>query len=283
MGYILPHLLAIEVRGASMNDSILVASISLIIYNNMKSWITTLCWVTSIFLLNLCTMNCEVHEFKSNIALNDHTTKILHDSGSDYEVETKIGKGNFGEVYIGKNLNNSEKVAIKLERLPLESITLPGSHGDDIGINVSMSREYETYQLLGSHQGIPQIYFLEKFNDYNVLVMELLGPSLNDVFKMSGFFCLQTILEIAVQVIDLLKYIHSKHLVHLDIKPQNILIGTRKKEHILHIVDFGLSKKYFDSETGKHIPLTFKRGRGRGTIYLQSLNSHIIRDQSRQK
>ena len=91
--------------------------------------------------------------------------------------------------------------------------------------------------------------------------MELLGPSLYDLQKLcDDKLSLKTVLQIALQVIDIIKHIHSKHLIHRDIKPENILIGhtSTGKENIIHMVDFGLAKKYVKGDSEKHFILTTK-------------------------
>ncbi len=66
---------------------------------------------------------------------------------------------------------------------------------------------------------------------------------------------------------------HSKNFVHRDMKPENILIGQGKKANIVHLIDFGLSKRFISPCTGKHVPLTQKNGCV-GTIRFLSQNAH---------
>ena len=149
-----------------------------------------------------------------------------------------------------------------------------------------LQNEYQIYKYLNNHKGIPKVYDFESFSNkkYNAMVMELLGPSLLDLHEKNGnTFSLRNFLQISIQLIDLLEFIHSKHLIHCDIKPENILMGRPKtnEENTVHLIDFGLSKKYFNSSTGKHIAYRENMGIGTGTARYMSINNHLGHEQSR--
>lgn len=87
------------------------------------------------------------------------------------------------------------------------------------------------------------------------MVMELLGPSLEDLFNFcSRRFSLKTVLLLADQLISRTDFIHSRNFIHRDIKPDNFLMGLGKKGNLVYIIDFGLAKKYRDGRTHQHIP-----------------------------
>lgn len=93
--------------------------------------------------------------------------------------------------------------------------------------------------------GIPRVYYFNTEGKYNVLVMDLLGASLEDLFKLCGKkFSLKTVCMLADQMITRIEFCHSKHFLHRDMKPDNFLMGYGKKQHKVYLIDFGLAKRY---------------------------------------
>ncbi|RWS00405.1 casein kinase I isoform gamma-3-like protein [Dinothrombium tinctorium] len=189
--------------------------------------------------------------------------------GTNYRVLRKLGAGNFGELRLGKNINTGEPVAIKLEPKVCKAPTL--------------LLEYRFYKMLGYAEGFAKIYYFGPCKQYIALVMELLGKNLEDLFDLCDRrFTVKTVIQCALQMISRIEYLHSKNLIYRDVKPENFLLGRQgtKKAHIIHLIDFGLSKEYIDPETKKHIP--YREGKAlTGTARYMSVNTHLGKEQSR--
>merc|ERR1739848_455453 len=110
--------------------------------------------------------------------------------------------------------------------------------------------------------GIPTVKYYGPEGEYVVMVMELLGPSLED------------------QMISRIEYIHGKNFLHRDIKPDNFLMGLGKKGNLVYAIDFGLAKRFRDPRTHQHIPYRENKNLT-GTARYTSINTHLGIEQSR--
>ncbi len=105
--------------------------------------------------------------------------------------------------------------------------------------------------------------------------MEILGQSIEYYFeKCRKMFSLQTVIFLAIQMIQRIKHVHQKNLIHRDLKPENFLTGIgEKNKYKIYLIDFGLCSKYRSSSTKEHIPM--KTGKSlTGTARYASINSH---------
>jgi casein kinase 1 len=184
-----------------------------------------------------------------------------------YRVGSKIGNGSFGDIFIGVNSQTNEEVAIKLEEVRC-------SHPQ-------LLFESKIYRQLQGGAGIPSIHWFGVEGTFNIMILDLLGPSLEDLLSICNkHFSLKTVLMLADQMISRIEFMHLKNYLHRDIKPDNFLIGLKNKANSVFIIDFGLAKRYTDPKTKAHIP--YREGKSlTGTARYTSINTHLGIEQAR--
>ncbi|KAH9764327.1 Casein kinase 1-like protein 10 [Citrus sinensis] len=190
-----------------------------------------------------------------------------HVIGGKFKLGRKIGSGSFGELYLGVNVQTGEEVAVKLESVKTK--------------HPQLHYESKLYMLLQGGTGVPHLKWFGVEGEYNVMVIDLLGPSLEDLFNYCNRkFSLKTVLMLADQLINRVEYMHSRGFLHRDIKPDNFLMGLGRKSNQVYIIDYGLAKKYRDLQTHKHIPYRENKNLT-GTARYASVNTHLGVEQSR--
>ncbi|KAI0321750.1 kinase-like domain-containing protein [Amylostereum chailletii] len=184
--------------------------------------------------------------------------------------DAELGTGSFASVFGGSNVVSGEALAVKLE-------TLSG-HAKQKEV---LPYEAMIYRRLRGHPGIPSVHWSGRFDISNVLVLDKLGPTLQDLRRVCrGRFSLKTISMLALQMLNRIEFVHSRNLIIRDVKPENFAMGLGEDASTVYLFDFGLAKLFEDPVTGKHIP--YREGRdGMGTPRYCSYNMEYGRDQSR--
>ncbi|CAG9333436.1 unnamed protein product [Blepharisma stoltei] len=179
--------------------------------------------------------------------------------GGKFRLSRKLADGAFSEVYLGINVLKNEEVAIKLEKINSK--------------NPQLIYESKIYKLLYGQRGIAKLHWCGVEGDNNVLVLDLLGLSLEELFRSCNKkFSLKTVLQIADEIIPLIEMFHNKALIHRDIKPDNFLTGIRTNANQIFMIDFGMCKKF--RKGGSHIP--YREGKKFiGTARYTSISAHL--------
>lgn len=187
--------------------------------------------------------------------------------GGKYRLSKRIGGGSFGEIYLGVSLTSGDEVAVKLENKRTR--------------HPQLIYESKLLRLLAGSRGVPDVKSVGTDGDYNYMVMDLLGPSLEDLItSMKRKMSLKTVLMLADQMLERVELVHSKHMLHRDIKPDNFTMGLGPRANLVYIIDFGLAKRYYDPKTRHHIP--YREGKNlTGTARYASVSTHIGIEQSR--
>ncbi|CAK0894818.1 unnamed protein product [Prorocentrum cordatum] len=184
-----------------------------------------------------------------------------------FEITVKLGAGCFGEVYRAVDAQTKDEVAIKIERVNASSPQL--------------ERESAMLSALAQPalpQGFPKILHFGRDGKFLCMVLELLGKTIEDYVQLcNGHLAARSVALAAEQALLRVEYLHSKGIVHRDIKPENLMFGTGSRQHHLYLIDFGLSKRYYDR---RHIRMNTNLSLT-GTARYASINAHRGAEQSR--
>uniref|UniRef100_A0A1I7T3M3 Protein kinase domain-containing protein n=1 Tax=Caenorhabditis tropicalis TaxID=1561998 RepID=A0A1I7T3M3_9PELO len=144
-----------------------------------------------------------------------------------------IAGGGFGQVFSAVNLETNEEVAVKVER----------ATSNDSQRMILESRVLD--DMLGVKY-FPTVYYIGPHQNYNYIVMQMLGRNLGDIRKLlpNRKISIHSAIRIGIQIVDALSLLHSKGWLHRDLKPTNCCLGLDEKRRTVYLVDFGMSRKY---------------------------------------
>ncbi|CAD8071373.1 unnamed protein product [Paramecium sonneborni] len=171
-----------------------------------------------------------------------------------YIIKNQLSQGSFGVVYLAIHKVTREEVAVKLEK----------------GEHETLDREVYLLTKLQGIQGITKLYWFGAEQNYNVMVVELLGKDLGYYSRTYKQLSLKTGLQLLDQLLSVFKSVHQRGIVHRDLKPENIMMG-KQNTSVAYLVDFGVSKSILDK--GRHIPFKDKKS-FIGTTRYASIAAH---------
>ena len=184
-------------------------------------------------------------------------TFISQLQGGKYQVNSLIGSGGFGNTYLATQVTLGRKVAIKeffmkefCERDESTSQVIIPTEGSRLIVDRYRQKFLKEAQMIASlrNEHIIKIYDIFEENNTAYYVMDYIeGGSLKDSVDTHGPLSETVAIRYINQISDALSYLHTNNILHLDIKPSNILID---KDDRLILIDFGISKHY-DAEGGQ--------------------------------
>jgi len=186
-----------------------------------------------------------------------------------YLLLEKLGKGGFGLIYSGIDIQTGASVAVKLE-------DVSKARKEYLRLEYKIYQRYHSdwfYLPFYQQAHVPKIYDYGQDGEYRVLVMDLLGPSLSELLSFrSGKFSLKTVYQLAIKMITAIELLHAKGLLHRDIKPGNFVFGREERGNDLYLIDYGLASPYITKQ-GTHVRYS-TNARFHGTDKYASINNH---------
>jgi len=165
--------------------------------------------------------------------IGDATKKIT----DCYILGVELGQGGFSVVKEATSKVDGEKYAVKI----IEKKALK----EDIKL---LKREIEIMKKV-DHQNILKLHEIYEDDEKVFIVMELVnGSELFDRIVEKGFYSERNAMNIVIQIIDAVSYLHTKGIAHRDLKPENLLCSGDGDNEVVKIADFGLSKIQSDED-----------------------------------
>jgi serine/threonine protein kinase len=180
-------------------------------------------------------------------------------------IDRKINRGSFADIYSAIDFSTSQSLVIKIER-------------PNAGVS-TIDAEAAILRTLQAVDGVPKVLWSGKINQRSSFITQRLGSSLYDHMALSRKFSLSTVIKLAIELLRILEQIHEQGILHLDLKPTNILTGLGSQKDKIFLIDFNLSKPFIE-KNGKHISLN-RLNEFNGNIQFSSVNSHQFLENSR--
>ncbi|CAD8158351.1 unnamed protein product [Paramecium octaurelia] len=172
-----------------------------------------------------------------------------------FVMKKKLSQGSFGMVYQVYDRATNAECALKVEL-------------EENQEKKTLEREITMLIQLENVEGIPKLIWYGFEGQTQLMALQLLGKDLAYYLKLYKKFSFKCCLQVAYDCIDILKNIHKRFIIHRDLKPENIMMSIDLNQ--IYIVDFGVSKIYFEAD---HIP--FRQDKDFiGTLRYASIAAH---------
>lgn len=192
---------------------------------------------------------------------------LVGTSINNYVITKYINSGSFGDVFEAKHKKTDDLVALKI---PIKTEEKDGQN--------SLLTEAKIYKVISNPENGIVNMKITSCKNKKIIVMDLLGPNLEKILASKKKISIKTITLFAMQMIEIIRYIHSCGYIHRDIKPDNFTLGYSDKKKI-YCIDFGLAKRY-KKRNDEHIPFSTER-RFCGTARYASIAAHNNQEQGR--
>ena len=157
--------------------------------------------------------------------------------GKRYEILERIGSGGMADVYKGKDHKLNRFVAVKVLKSDYRS--------DEVFIQKFLSEAQAAAGLM--HPNVVNVYDVGQDRGLYYMVMELVeGISLKDYIEKKGQLSAKETISISIQMVTGIQAAHNQHIIHRDIKPQNIIIS---KDGKVKVTDFGIARATTSTNT----------------------------------
>ncbi|KAJ7433573.1 kinase-like domain-containing protein [Mycena galericulata] len=185
--------------------------------------------------------------------------------GGHYQCVEPIGFGAFASVWRAIHVLTGQQVAVKVENAQARRL-------------MTVPYEAQVYRCLAPHGGIPRLHWAGSAGDARVLVLDLLGPTLEELRRFCrGTLSIQTVCVVAQEMLTTIAHAHWRGIVLRDVTPANFAVGM---DEGIYMIDFGLAKLFVDPRRMTHIPP--RQGLAHiGTPVFASHRAHRGEEQSR--
>ncbi|MEO7997012.1 MAG: serine/threonine-protein kinase [Gemmatimonadaceae bacterium] len=159
-----------------------------------------------------------------------------------YRIDKKLGGGGMGEVYLAEHVNIGRKCAIKVLRAAL---------ADDQDSLQRFRNEAKNASKI-SHPNVAQVYDFGQHENLLYLAMEFIeGQSMQEVIEKDGVMHPDMVADVIMQAAGALDAAHAQHVLHRDVKPDNIMLSRNNDgTYLVKLVDFGIARALQSNEKG---------------------------------